>query len=858
MRTNPVAAPRFPLMKVAMRGIRVNLSRFLLTGLAVAIGTAFLTSALTLHGHFTDALRQAASADALSDIYVLGKENGSDGQREQLPTRLLTSVERAPNVASAEALWETPGALYHLDGSVVATSGVPVVYGPTPEGQAWPKWVEGRAPTSTNEVALEKTGAQRARLHTSDRLQVAYGEGREDAVISGVYELEVGTPSLVSVGLSPASANAWANQLDKVDAFGVMLKKGASAEQAATALQEVLGAQAEVLTHSEYSTYLEQGASQEARVGSILFVAFFAYALLLSAFIISNTFRLVTNASAGEYASLRMAGATDPQVFGLVAIQAAGVGLIGSAVGAGLGVLAVKGVQAGFSLIGSSFFDVLVGDTHASPSALATAFIVGVLVTLASAIPAAQKASHSSPFAAASLADEGATPKFKGRTAASFGLIATGLTGLVLGVVRLPTAPSVFLVAGIVLFSTGVVVASPMLLRAAARRASKTLTGEPEKGRIPLLLALRDIEGHPRRCAAGAAALIVGVGLVVGGATLAKSYAKSFTASTRAHVETDFVVAPASPLSPLPTEVAQLLQSVPGVASVEDQVGFATLNVAGAGSHFESARALLVDPSYLGSNLTFTLIGGNYPAQADEVVVSPALRDTLNVQVGDELQVKGPDADTQVKVVGVAENLFEGAKLLGSPELLSSSSSAQFPALAFVTLDEGASVLGVEDTLEELTSTMAGVHVHKYEDLATAGVEVSDEVVTILNTVLVFTFLVTLLTFASTTSLSTTERKRQFGLLADIGMARPSIEKTALAGALFTSMYGTILGVGLGLGLGWVAQRFLSGLGVHLFSLPWETVASALVLAPLVAVVAAWGPARNASKPQRSDEVLVA
>lgn len=841
-----------------MRGVRVNLSRFLLTGLAVAVGTAFLATALTLHGHFATTLRQSASADALYDVYVLGQENESDGKREQVPTRLLSSVEQAPNVASATALWESQGALYHLDGSVIATGGVPVVYSPTPDGQGWPMWKEGRPPASAGEVALEETGAQRARLHASDRIQVAYGTGLEDAVVTGVYELEVGTPDLVSIGLSPGAANSWARELGDVDAFGVTLKKGVNAEPGVAALQDTLGSQADVLTRSQYSTYLEQSVSEQTRVGSILLVTFFAFALLLSAFIISNTFRLATSESADEYASLRMAGATGSQVFGIVAAQAAGVGLVGSAVGVGLGVLAVKGVGAVVALLGSSLSGALAG-VGASPSALVTAFIIGVLVTLASAVPAAQRASHGSVSADATRVEGGAAPKFRGRTAASIGLVASGVTGLVLGAVRLPSSPSVFLVSGILLLSTGVVLASPMLLRGLAKRWSARLTLGTGKGRVPLLLALKDVEDYPRRSAAGAAVLIVGVGLVVGGATLTQSYAKSFAAATKAHVETDLVAAPTSPLSSLPTGVKQILQTTPGVASVEDQVGFTTLTVSGEGTRLESTRALLTDPSYLDSTLTFTLVEGEYPEGGGQVALSPTLMDTLGAHLGDQLLVKGDDSDFEVKVVGEVEDLPEGASLLGSPELAAySTGSTRFPALAFVTINEGVSAQQVTTSLKELVSALPGVQVESYTDLVGAGSEVADEVVAILHVGLVLTLAVTLITLASTMSLTASGRKPEFGLLADLGMSESSIEGAVLTSALVTSAYGTVLGVGLGLGLRWVTQLFLSGSGVHLFAFPWMSVVAALVLAPLAAVVAAWAPAHRASKPQRPDEVLVA
>ena len=98
---------------------------------------------------------------------------------------------------------------------------------------------------------------------------------------------------------------------------------------------------------------------------------------------------------------------------------------------------------------------------------------------------------------------------------------------------------------------------------------------------------------------------------------------------------------------------------------------------------------------------------------------------------------------------------------------------------------------------------------------------------------------------------SVSERTREIGLLRALGMTRAQLRQTVRLESVAISVYGAVLGVVVGLGLGVALQRSLADEGIGtlgLLGIPWTLLATVLVLAAVVGVVAALWPARRAAR----------
>ena len=100
----------------------------------------------------------------------------------------------------------------------------------------------------------------------------------------------------------------------------------------------------------------------------------------------------------------------------------------------------------------------------------------------------------------------------------------------------------------------------------------------------------------------------------------------------------------------------------------------------------------------------------------------------------------------------------------------------------------------------------------------------------------------------NTLALSVIERTREIGLLRAVGLSRRQLRSMVRLEAVTISLIGALIGVVLGTIFGVLFQRTQADSGVDVLVIPYGRLALFLVLAALVGVLAAWWPARRASK----------
>jgi len=237
------------------------------------------------------------------------------------------------------------------------------------------------------------------------------------------------------------------------------------------------------------------------------------------------------------------------------------------------------------------------------------------------------------------------------------------------------------------------------------------------------------------------------------------------------------------------------------------------------------------DPHGKFGSPTLRLVSGQYPTGPDEIAMTRAAAATFAVHVGDRFVENGQSR----RVVGLVENPSD----LRDQFALVGPGQADPPSSVTILFDATANQLNAFRT----TGNTVGIGTRSSLSAASAAA-----VVLALETIgLLFVGLVAAAGFA----VMAQRRLRALGMLGALGATDRQVRFAMLANGAVVGTVGAIAGVALGL-LSWIAlaPRFekLTHHRIDRFNLPWWALAAAMLLAILTAIVAAWWPARSASR----------
>ena len=198
-------------------------------------------------------------------------------------------------------------------------------------------------------------------------------------------------------GFDLPTAQALFNTRGHYDTINVLAKPGADNVRLQRAIAEVLPPGVEVVTGQTVANELSSAVSNALSFLSTALLVFALISLFVGAFTIFNTFSITVGQRTRELALLRIVGASRRQVFRSVLGEAALVGFAASLIGLGLGVLAALGLEA---LLGAFGITLPSAPLVFEARTVVVALVVGVGVTVVSAISPARRAVRIPPVAA--------------------------------------------------------------------------------------------------------------------------------------------------------------------------------------------------------------------------------------------------------------------------------------------------------------------------------------------------------------------------------------------------------------------------------------------------------------------------
>ena len=830
------------MIRITLRGVRGHLLRFLLTAIAVTLGVALVAGTYVLTDSikktFNDLVSQGNSA---VDVSVRGKASGTtlgDGSqaRAPLPLSLQKRLATVPGVAHVSPDLQGSVILVGATGTAVRNGGAPTLGLAYDRSDPTLKLVAGHGPQGPNEVAVETTTLKRARLHVGDQTKALVGSQPRQVTIAGEVSFSTSLAGATLVMIDPQTAREQFAPDGTVPSFSLRSGAGISERQLRDRVAPTLPRNAEAVTGETVSRELNDQISQALGFINTFLLVFAGISLFVGAFIIANTFSMLVAQRTRELALLRAVGASRWQVRRVVLGEAAVLGLFGSVLGIAAGVGIAAGLKAFFEAIG---LDISRGlPVHART--IVVSLIVGLAVTVTSALMPAIRASRVAPVAA--MRDDVATPVA--------GVFRRGLIGvivLVAGValvvpsVLADKVPWLLVAAGAILVVLGALVAAPAATRPVVRLIAlpASLIGSTV-GRLARENALR----NPRRTAATASALMIGLALMAAVSVIAASMKASISDIVEDQITADYVLNGGGAAT-FPTSVSQVVSALPAVSSVAN-IGYMELKLGG-----KDLFATAASSQSISENVRLDVTSGSLRAlNQTHLLISDDTADKYHWKIGQTLTAAaGTIKDTPLTIGGIyATNQALGSPVIASRDLYAKAvpAGAQGDYLLYVKAKPGTDQSALRSSLEQTVKPFVVVSVQDGKEFSNSQAGQVNQLLYVLYVLLALSVIIAVLGIINTLALSVFERTREIGLLRAVGMSRRQLRRMISIESVFTAVFGAVLGAVLGLAFGLTVQRGLVSQGLESLSIPWIPLVAVIIGSALAGMLAAILPAWRA------------
>ncbi len=837
------------MVRVVWRGLLQHKLRAGLTALAIVLGVTFVAGTFvltdTLHATFTSLFSQIYAKVDFQVRGVAAFSAGPDGAptRRPVPDTLISTVQGVPGVANAEGGVSGYAQLVGPNGKAVTTGGAPtlgVTFGTDPALSPL-RLVAGHAPEGRHQMVIDRHTATTERVHVGQVVTVLLAGPPEKFTVAGIATFgtadNLAGATLCAFNLP--TAQAVFNSPGKVDAIEVRAARGQDLAALQRSIAAVLPPGFQVVTGKVVADESTSAINTALGFLSTALLVFAGIALFVGAFTIMNTFSITVGQRTRELALLRVIGASRTQVMGSVLGEAAIIGLASSLLGLALGVATAKGLEALLSAFGGSLPQ---GGLVFTLRTVVVSLVVGLGVTLASAVGPARRAVRIPPIAALSTYQAQAVESSRRRLVVGGLLAAGGIAALAAGL-GLPAIQLVGLGAVLIFVAAG------MLAPLVARPVS-SVVGRPlarlfsVAGRLGRENSMRS----PRRTAQTASALMVGLALVSAMSVFGSSLSTSATRSVDQAILADYVITASSPGGPPPgfsRSAVAAAAAVPGVTAASS-ITYGRFLLRGSP---QTTSALA--PRDLGTTAAISVTEGAGAAALarGQLLVDTTQARDLGLRVGERLAVTFAETGRQELVVG---GIFQPSALLGGYVLaestfLANNAPSVLPSVLLVSTAGGAS----PTQTRALQAGLAGYPNLVVRTRAAAEEEQRKQVNQVLGLVYALLMLAVLIAFigiVNTLMLSVFERTREIGLLRAVGMSRRQVRTMVRTEAVILSVFGALLGVVLGTGLGVALSRSLADQGLTATTVPVGQLVVFVVLAALLGLVAAGWPARRAAR----------
>jgi putative ABC transport system permease protein len=838
------------MLRTALRNVLAHKMRLITTGLAVMLGIAFMTGTLVLTdtlGRTFDNLFNEVYAN--TDSVVRGKAafddpQGFGGLRPRIDASLVDKVAAVPGVKIAEGGVGGYAQMVGKDGEPIGSANWPHFGSGWMHSKDLNGWdlVAGHAPRGARDVVIDKKTADDAGFEIGDHAQVLVIGPPLTVRIVGIATFGgADAPGGASfVNFTTASAQKFVGQPGKFDDIWVVGQPGLSQQEITNRIQRSLPRGVEAITGEAITAETQDSFHKGFSFINTFLMIFAVVALLVGAFMIFNSFFITVAQRTRENAVMRAIGASRRQVLWSVILEALVIGLIASLVGLGVGVLIATGLKALLAAFGVSL---PAGGVAFKARTVVIALCAGVIVTLVAAVSPARKAGKVPPVEAMRDVQVGSTGYgSKERVMVGLGLLSLGVAALLYGLFAKPSQAMLVVGGGMLVVFFAVSVLGRTISLPLSRVIGLPL---PRTRGIAGHLARENAMRNPKRTAATASALMIGVGLVGFITILASSTKASVAHMVDKTFTGDVVVSPASPMQGgLDPALAAKIGRLPEVDTATG-IRMSMAKIDGSVSTFDG-----VDPKTAFALFDPELQAGS-PAglHANGISVAKDDAEKKHLQVGDHITVVFQDTGPKVMTVAMihGENHPLGDYIVGL-RTYEANVAEQYDAQVFVKSAKGVSLDETKRAVDTVAGKFPGAKVLDQDQYAADTTKFVDQILGLVYALLALAIVIALLGIGNTLALSILERTRELGVMRAVGMTRAQLRSAIRWESVIIALQGTLLGLVIGIFFGWALVRALFDQGLEVFSLPVMTLLVVVLFAALAGVAAAVLPARRAAR----------
>ena len=827
--------------------MRARWGRNVFIGLAIMLGVSFVAGSFvladsmrkTFNNLFTE-LTEDVDLEVRSSLTV----DNIEAVRDPVPASLADDIAAVDGVAIVEPGLARFAQMLDKDGEPVETQGAPAlgVSWTGPSGISGVAMKEGEAPAGPGEVAIDKATADKEDYEVGDDIRIVFDTGTESFQIVGLVGLgnSDGFGGATLAMFDPATAQQVLGAGDSYDTIDMTLDDGADPAAVQAAIEDILPPRTEVVTGAQVA---EETADDINSIISIFGNGLLAFAFIttfVSAFIINNVFGITISQRLRELALMRAVGASTKQVRRMIVAEALIISITATVLGilGGLGV--AKALIALFNAAGAGFPPT---PLVLQPRTVIFASVVGFGITLLSVLVPARRAAKIPPVAAMrpelGFAALGASRRLiAGAVATIIGaiLFLIGLfvsPGGTIGLIALAGGGAIAIFLGVASLSTTVARPVSRLLGAPIQR----LFGTPGQ------LARENASRAPRRTARTASALMIGIALVSAASVFASSLRDTFSRILDQSITADYIVSDES-FQGLPPLVAENLTQLDVVEAVSPfrQI-FATVED-------DDKQFTAVDPVAFPLLVDIDVTSGDFEALADDgLMVHKDPAGDLGLEVGDTVDATFQNGVERTLTVS---GIFDDGSLsnwyfsIGTLEAVS-----QMPPRDLFVLARLADGVDPDVARPEMQAALVDFPQADLQSNAEFREQQEDQInqlLALITGLLSMAMVIAIVGIAITLALSVFERTREIGLLRAVGMTRRQLRRTVRWEAVIVSVFGAVVGIVVGLALGVALSLAVPESIINGITIPYSTIIIVLIGAILAGVLAAWYPARKASK----------
>jgi len=852
------------LSTVARANLRASKKKYILTGIGIAISSFFISAVLML----TSSLQATLDA-TIGDIYAnsqnvvisAGAANQDDANstaKFPMSNDTIKKLQESPEVSSSWILYSFSGT-YGADKEKVTYASTP------PSKDLAPFDIEGNLPSKDTELLVAKSFAEKHNLKIGDKvtmpnvvtsatdkdnakdteytLTATFSTGISDSQMSD--NVFIGGTSLADIARQLADEEGGiVSDPAKPMAPQAFIKLKNNTQESRDALQKELNTgdkntTPKVFSNTQMMDHLKKQLSSLFDALGTILVAFAILALLVSSFVISNTFAVLVGQRTRELALLRTLGARGGSLVRMLLMESLVIGLFFSIIGSAA-VYAVGGIlNAMFSTFIVSFSPV--------------AFIVGVLMctvvtVLASLVPA-RTALRISPISAMSANTEQAVKKpsiIGGIIGVVFAIAGGILNAAALKDNNGGTAITTIMWACL-FYALAVFLLTPWILLPLVRIIGSVLRGQT--GKLALANSLRS----PKRTVSTGRAVLVGtlvIGIVLTGhSVLSTSIAKELDRLYPVTAYAPFGESSVTNSSASVTKAKDVADKIKGLKNVEAvSVGSAAGVIEYTAKPDNAGSTNLKDNVMSLSNDDLHKVStgeSNINLKDDEVLVPQDIWDLGKFDNNTRLKLTGPLGTVEAKPIKAETkepffvvNPATGAKVqdASNPQPATTEqampedpaaqealmkAAKENPALARSFAARGTATMVLMRAKTPLTSSDNS---QLQSDLAKAndgtefqgGLRIrksNDQTLSImLNASLILLALavvIAVIGVANTMTLSVNERRRENAMLRSLGLSRKQLRRMVSTEAVMITLGALAMGIVSGVLIGLVLSRVL-------------------------------------------------